>query len=441
MRLSYHLPLAALTAIATRLLALPNVHGHRHIHFTRSAIGQHDPDRLTSRDNPNIGIEIQNDFGSNINAYVTGLDPDTQETVILQYTNTTQDTRWYFPPPNTAGPVPTPISEPNIAIPIEAGKSLSFSLPGFVESGRIWFAAGELQFNMTQALVEPSAVHPTDLSRNLRWGFVEFTNTKSVGIWANLSFVDWVGLILSMNLTTSSSPVMAVEGLKTGSIDKICAALQAQTKSDHQPEWEALCITGPDGQPLRVLSPNLYYSTNNSAFAGYYDEYVDQVWTKYTSQTLTIDTQNSNGVKDTTNGAKIPCQVDAGSQNLTCTGDLARTYAKPTTADVLSCNSGSMAVYDEGDFAHKDIVARLCAALVRSTLLLPGGDVQPSTAVGNATYYRTSPTNHYARILHENMVDGKGYTFPYDDVNPDGEDTAGVLVAADPVSLQIRVQK
>jgi hypothetical protein len=42
------------------------------------------------------------------------------------------------------------------------------------------------------------------------------------------------------------------------------------------------------------------------------------------------------------------------------------------------------------------------------------------------TFYKTDPTNHYARIVHEHNIDGKGYAFAYDDVQPDGgEDQSG----------------
>ncbi|KAJ4301966.1 hypothetical protein N0V88_002096 [Collariella sp. IMI 366227] len=39
---------------------------------------------------------------------------------------------------------------------------------------------------------------------------------------------------------------------------------------------------------------------------------------------------------------------------------------------------------------------------------------------GPETFYRCDPTNHYSRIVHECNLDGKGYAFAYDDVQPDG---------------------
>jgi hypothetical protein len=54
----------------------------------------------------------------------------------------------------------------------------------------------------------------------------------------------------------------------------------------------------------------------------------------------------------------------------------------------------------------------LCAALNRGTLGTI--DTQPSTNA--ADFYRNNPTNQYARIIHQNMADGKAYAFPFDDV-------------------------
>jgi hypothetical protein len=49
-----------------------------------------------------------------------------------------------------------------------------------------------------------------------------------------------------------------------------------------------------------------------------------------------------------------------------------------------------------------------------------------------SSFYRRDPTNHYARIVHEVTLDGKGYAFPYDDVQPSGgDDQSGKVNAGD----------
>ena len=75
---------------------------------------------------------------------------------------------------------------------------------------------------------------------------------------------------------------------------------------------------------------------------------------------------------------------------------------------------------------------------MRSTLLLDGGDVQPS--LSSDSYYTADPTNHYSRLVHDNEVDGRGYAFPYDDVNPDGHgDSSGLVHSGAPKTLTVYV--
>ena len=58
------------------------------------------------------------------------------------------------------------------------------------------------------------------------------------------------------------------------------------------------------------------------------------------------------------------------------------------------------------------------------TLLLDGGNVT------RATYYQDPITNHYARLVHEHLKDGRGYAFAYDDVNLDPTDAEARITGA-----------
>lgn len=71
------------------------------------------------------------------------------------------------------------------------------------------------------------------------------------------------------------------------------------------------------------------------------------------------------------------------------------------------------------------ILPRLAAAFNRSTLLTDSG--QPD-GENPADYYTSAITNHYARIVHTTMIDGRGDAFPYDDVAPAaGADQSGAV--------------
>jgi hypothetical protein len=122
---------------------------------------------------------------------------------------------------------------------------------------------------------------------------------------------------------------------------------------------------------------------------------------------------------------------------LTCAQDN-RSYSKPSARDIWGCNSGPFAIQSGDNAVHVAVVPRLCAAFVRSTLLLSGGNIQPS--LGQSYYYTVDPTNYYSKAVHAREVDGKGYAFPYDDVNPDGnENASGTVSHATPDTLTVYV--
>jgi hypothetical protein len=187
-----------------------------------------------------------------------------------------------------------------------------------------------------------------------------------------------------------------------------------------------MCIADAQGKPVRVLSPGNQYDLEPISFGDYWDTYVNDVWSKYSTQDLIINTQSEAG--------QVKCRVN-GDQ-LTCDGDN-RGYAKPNTKDIWGCNTGPFTVMEGDNGVHAAVVPRLCAAFVRSTLLVDGGDVQPK--LGQDQYYKVDPTNHYSRIVHSYEVDGKGYAFPYDDVNPDGNENASGVVSGVPDILTIFV--
>lgn len=55
--------------------------------------------------------------------------------------------------------------------------------------------------------MELSALDMKNASSSANWGFMELSYTEEDGIYANISFVDFVGLVLSLVLTLSSGQV------------------------------------------------------------------------------------------------------------------------------------------------------------------------------------------------------------------------------------------
>ena len=226
---------------------------------------------------------------------------------------------------------------------------------------------------------------------------------------------------IALTLANSHGGVQHVSGHAPDGLARVAAGLEAQHAKDGA-GWDSLVVRR-GGEVLRVLSPNNGMVLSPGLFADYWTGYVDEAWGRYADRVLTIDTQAAAGrVQGKMEGGQIAFPQGK--------------FGKPNAGDVFGCNSGPFSPAG----ASADVLAiipRLAAAVNRSTL--HAFDVQPNVdAVGS--YYRNEVTNHYARIVHEVNLDGRGYAFPYDDVVPaDGKDVAGTLFDGDPVLLTVTV--
>ena len=289
----------------------------------------------------------------------------------------------------------------------------------------MWFSQNAtLTFllNPGPALVEPSVTNVSDPNFDIYWDFCEFTY-NSFQLYVNITYVDFVSLPIALQLENTSGLVTNVQGMPSNGLDTVCSALTAQSTADGA-GWKDLIIKDTaTGANLRAVSPNAGIVMNNSLFNGYFQPYVDQVWSKYATDSLDVDTQASYGI--------VSGKVDSSSK--LAFGD-AGSFPQPSAADIFSCSTGAFAV-STAEMAN--IAARLAAAFNRSTLLV-NSDQPDNEDV--STYYANPVTNHYARIVHETNTDRKGYAFPYDDVGPsDGADQSGSLFDSNPKLLTVTV--
>jgi hypothetical protein len=288
-----------------------------------------------------------------------------------------------------------------------------------VAGGRIWFSVDNtLTFflNPGPALVEPSVTNPSDVNININWGFAEFTY-NSTQIYANISYVDFVSLPIALTLTDGNNAQQTVTGIRASGLDQICAQMAAQSQNDGVKGW-ADSIVKNNGRNVRVLSPNNHNLLQPGDFANYWEPYVEQVWQKYQSDTLTISAENVNATGQIVNNLFN----FSGEQ-----------FARPSTADVFSANSGPFTTGANG--RRNQLIPQLAAAFNRSTLLQT--NVTPAT---KDTFYQNPITNHYSRIVHAANVDGIGYGFPYDDVEPPGGgDQSGYVSGMNPKLLTVTV--
>lgn len=363
---------------------------------------------------------VNNTSSSNAYAYISGLSLDNDNAVFMLQSD--GSTVYYPTSPSSTG---TTLSE-DCGIKLGApGSTTTVTVPR-TAGGRIWFSKdATLTFlvNPGPALVEPSVTNVSDPNYNIYWDFCEFT-FNAAELYINISYVDFVSLPIALQLENTSGVVTTVQGLPSSGLDTVCSNLTAQTATDGE-GWSSLIVKAPStGANLRALSPNSGIVMDSTLFNGYYQSYVDQVWSKYTGSNLQINTQAEWGIVSGT--------VDTSTSKLTF-GD-AGSFAQPSAADIFSCSTGPFAV---STAEMGNIAARLAAAFNRSTLLI--NSLQPDNEVVS-TYYTNSITNHYARILHAANLDGRGYAFPYDDVAPsNGADQTGSLFDSGPQLLTVTV--
>jgi hypothetical protein len=371
---------------------------------------------MLSASNETLDITLENRTdASQVFAYVTGQAIDNGNKVCFIMAD--GRTPFY---PSSPSQVGTPLAE-NCAIPLGPQGSVTTVTIPHIAGGRIWFSLDqELTFliNPGPGVAEPSVTNPTDPNIDISWGFCEFTFTRDQ-LYANISYVDFVSLPISMSLTPVDGAVQSVAGLQPDGLDQVVAGLQAL--EGENADWPKL-IYESNGRPLRVLSPNNARVMNGGAmFEGFYDNYVDAVWEKYSSEPLTVDTQAQWGV------------LEGWVQGSELVFDGHGSFSKPNTGDIFSCSTGP---FRDNKAAMGPLTARISAALNRSTLLSNGFQPNNETV---ASFYQETVSNHYARLVHEANIDGRGYAFPYDDVPAPGDVDQSGFVSGSPQSFTVTI--
>jgi hypothetical protein len=363
-----------------------------------------------------LELQLQNNSDTDqVFAYITGISLQERNGSRVLVKSNGRDL--YFP--ESPSQIMQPLGE-DCAIPLGApGSTTTVHIPQ-IAGGRIWFSRdGKLTFmlNPGPALVEPSVLNPTDPNAAVDFAFAEFTLNNDQ-LYANISYVDFVPrLPVALTLQTAGGQMQHVSGMPVDGLDKVAQGLRDQASKDGRP-WDKLVVNKPGTEsPLRALNPT-HGNAVGASFDGYYEPLIDEVWNKYHCKRgkcqMKINTQAGPGVVDGAINEKDELIIGG------------EPFQKPTTADILGCNSGP---FTTGPSPTRNaIIPRLAAGFLRSSI----GDVehQPSSP---ETFYGRDPTNHYARIVHDVNLDRKGYAFAYDDVQQDGgEDQSGKVNAGDP---------
>ncbi|RZU51490.1 beta-1,3-glucanase [Krasilnikovia cinnamomea] len=299
--------------------------------------------------------------------------------------------------PWPAGQIP-PSPAPDVAIggPGNGGSTTVQFPRGF--SGRVYFSLGEkLKFFLTpDGLVQPAPWAAGDPNQNILFDWSEFTYNDA-GLWLNSSQVDMFAVPHAVSVTGANSVTRRTGALVDNGRNTVINSIRAQSG------WAGSVYTRSDGTVLRVLAPGKAAGAGLLS-ANYLDSYIASAWNAYTGRTLTVvpfaDQPNT----------KYYGRTSGTVMNFTNTaGQRVASFNRPSSASVWGC-AGDLPA--PNDLVVGPISRTLCAALNRGTLGTI--DIQPS--LNAADFYRSNPTNQYARIIHANMADGKAYAFPFDDV-------------------------
>ncbi len=293
------------------------------------------------------------------------------------------------------GNPPTPAPDASIAGP-GPGQTATIRIPKF--SGRIYFSYGKkLDFRLTTGgLVQPAVQNPSDPNRDTLFSWSEYTLNDG-GLWLNSTQVDMFSAPYAVGVKRGDGSTVTTGHLKSGGYTNVLNTLRGKSG------WSGLVQTRSDGTVLRALSP-LYGVETGALPANVMDDYVNRVWQKYSSQTLTVTpfTDQPN--------TKYFGRVSGNVMNFTnSSGAVVTSFQKPDAGSIFGCHNLLDAPNDQ---VRGPISRTLCAGYNRSTLLTNPN--QPDSS--DAGFYQDGVTNQYAKAIHSQMADGKAYAFAFDDV-------------------------
>ena len=223
--------------------------------------------------------------------------------------------------------------------------------------------------------MEPSIFNQADPNHNTNFGFAEFT-FNNAQVFANISYVDFVGLPIALTLDDTTGTTQHVSGMGVNGMQQVAEGLRAQTARDGR-RWSSLIVNNKNGGLLRILSPNSGILLNPSWFQTYWTDYVNEVYNRYTNTRLNVDTQAGFGNAGGQVGMDRNLSFGAGGS-----------FPRPSASDIFSCSTGPFAT--GGNAETNAIIPRLAAAFNRSTLLITSN--QPDGATPRQ-YYRNAITN------------------------------------------------
>ncbi len=310
----------------------------------------------------------------------------------------------------------------NISVPLTTRSSFTLTT---LDSARMYISYGSpmyLQFVIDGDgrvnFAGPDLNNATDPNLDIYFEFFEFT-MRDGQYWGNTTRVDFFSFPLTARLQgtggyyrwdASGNPIYE-------SIDKTIGDVgtrsQLFTKFQNEVPTE---FKGLVKAPYRIVAPGkggFDPGVPPAPYANYFDAYINEVWSYYTTRDLVFD-HPLGTFRGRVTGNNFYFSLNGGGTHV---------VNKPTTAEVLE----GKGAFDRGTEIEKAIQAQLCAAFNRHIV------IDPANWNNKSRYYLAAPANYYAKFWHDNGIDGLAYGFCYDDVN----EQATLLFYSRPQTLTI----
>ncbi|MFR3835990.1 MAG: beta-1,3-glucanase family protein [Eubacterium sp.] len=264
-----------------------------------------------------------------------------------------------------------------------------------VRSGRMYLSYGKPVYvtfntdaNGNAGYAGPDLNNPSDVNANTLFEFAEFT-IEGKSYWGNTTRVDYFCFPMITRLVGNA--LYGTYDKTVGDIgtrDEIFSAFK-----NNAPEAFKTLVRDD-----RIIAPCKLTFGEGKQYANYFDNYINEFWTKYSNEDLRFSSETGSFVG----------RVEGNRMKFTRDNDSNVYYIdKPTTQDMLE----GRGAFDRGNGVEKAIEAQLCAAFNR------GVATEPDKWYIVSEYYKKSPSNYYAGFFHEHSVCGLAYGFCYDDVN------------------------
>lgn len=227
-------------------------------HDAETKVVQNKVSVRTTAQKPNtLSLKFVNRLGSQLNAYITGLDKDGK--VVFARA----DGSLVYP---SSGESSTPVViNEELSVPLGSkGKVLCMSVEVPITSGRLYVAQSELKFFMVKpaesnkdTLVHPSEANLKDPNAGIKYDFIEFNLQKDGFLGAAINHDDFIGLPLSIRVTGSETKT--VRSLRGDCVDNLCNAERGGLQG-------IKCVADENKQDLRVLLPRPFINQNPAVF-------------------------------------------------------------------------------------------------------------------------------------------------------------------------------